>query len=138
MQLAEQMKELTGYLTEEQSAQLANTAKQNVYNFLPASLTKEGEPLNDIIGGTARLDSIIETSIEKHVYEYKIKKAQIKKDKGETVATEELLPVFNETTDDGDEYVFDPLDPEPIDAVPEQTVETTAKESKIHKPQILH
>lgn len=60
-----------GTMPEEDGKRLAENARELVMNSLPLSLTKEGEKLNSIIGGTDRLEAVIKNSLEKHVYEYK-------------------------------------------------------------------
>lgn len=60
-----------GTMPEEDGKRLAENARELVMNSLPLSLTKEGEKLNSIIGGTNRLEAVIKNSLEKHVYEYK-------------------------------------------------------------------
>ena len=45
-------------------------------NSLPVSLTDKDGNLNKILGGTDRLEAIIETSLKKYVYEYKFKQQE--------------------------------------------------------------
>lgn len=72
MQIAKKMKEQGGKLSDEQIAELNNSAKKLTMDSLPESLTKEGGSLNSIIGGNNRLDNIIDGMLEQYVYEYKI------------------------------------------------------------------
>ena len=60
-----------GVMPPEQGKALSDNAKKLVMNSLPVALTDEDGSLNKIIGGTDRLQAIIESSLEKHVYEYK-------------------------------------------------------------------
>ena len=73
MQIAAAMKSGGRKLTDADVKTLNESAKTLIMNSLPDSLTKEGEPLNDIIGGTTKLHTIIDALMEKYVYEYKVK-----------------------------------------------------------------
>lgn len=73
MQLADAMKKNGAKLNEDQIAELNRSAKQLVINTLPPSLTNEGGVLLEIIGGREKLDAIIQSMMEKYVYEYKIR-----------------------------------------------------------------
>lgn len=84
MQIADDMKKAGHKLSEEQIMQLQESAKELVINSLPASLTEESGSMIQIIGGQDKLYSLINALMEKHVYEYKIKRSQ-----GETA--EEIL-----------------------------------------------
>lgn len=73
MQLAEAMKKNGQKLTQEQIEELNNTCKTLVINSLPLSLTEENGVLLEVIGGKEKLNAIISSMMEKHVYEYKVK-----------------------------------------------------------------
>lgn len=73
MQLAEAMKKNGQKLTQEQIDELNNTCKTLVINSLPLSLTEDNGILLEVIGGREKLDAIISSMMEKHVYEYKVK-----------------------------------------------------------------
>lgn len=75
MQLAEKMKEDGQKLSQEQIDELNNVCKTLVMNSLPLSLTEENGILLEVIGGQEKLDAIISSMMEKHVYEYKVKKS---------------------------------------------------------------
>ncbi len=74
MQIAEDMKRAGQKLSEEQITQLQESAKELVLNSLPASLTEESGSMIQVIGGQDKLYALISALLEKHVYEYKIKK----------------------------------------------------------------
>lgn len=105
MQIADDMKRAGQKLTEEQIQQLQESAKTLVVNSLPASLTEENGSMIQIIGGTDKLDALINAMIEKSVYEYKIKKANRNKqvevpvtidtDKGKKTYTLEPTQLYN-------------------------------------------
>ena len=65
-----------GDIPDEEGKKLAENAKQLVMNSLPVSLTDKDGNLNKILGGTDRLEAIIETSLKKYVYEYKFKQQE--------------------------------------------------------------
>ena len=69
-------RENNGDIPDEEGEKLAENAKQLVMNSLPVSLTDEDGNLNKILGGTDRLEAIIETSLKKYVYEYKFKQQE--------------------------------------------------------------
>ena len=73
MQLADEWKKDGHKLSEEQQKQLKETAVSLVYAALPSNL-KDNGPLLEIIGGKDILNILIESLIEKFVYEYKIAK----------------------------------------------------------------
>lgn len=89
MQLADSMKEAGAKLTEMQVLELNNTAKQLVLNALPPGLTEEDGVLLEIIGGRDKLNAIIDSMMEKYVYEYKIKSVNQKNKKAEEKPAEE-------------------------------------------------
>ena len=70
-------RENNGDIPDEEGKKLAENAKQLVMNSLPVSLTDKDGNLNKILGGTDRLEAIIETSLKKYVYEYKFKQQEI-------------------------------------------------------------
>lgn len=74
MQLADDMKRAGQKLSDEQIEHLQESARTLVKNSLPASLTAEDGSMIGIIGGQEQLDALIAAMIEKHVYEYKIRK----------------------------------------------------------------
>lgn len=76
MQLANSMKRSGTKLTEDQIMELNNSAKSLIMNALPQGLTEEGGVLLDIIGGRDKLNAIIDSMMEKYVYEYKIKEGR--------------------------------------------------------------
>lgn len=69
-------RENNGDIPDEEGKKLAENAKQLVMNSLPVSLTDKDGNLNKILGGTDRLEAIIETSLKKYVYEYKFKQQE--------------------------------------------------------------
>lgn len=69
-------RENNGDIPDEEGKKLAENAKQLVMNSLPVSLTDEDGNLNKILGGTNRLEAIIEASMRKYVYEYKFKQQE--------------------------------------------------------------
>ena len=69
-------RENNGDIQDEEGKKLAENAKQLVMNSLPVSLTDKDGNLNKILGGTDRLEAIIETSLKKYVYEYKFKQQE--------------------------------------------------------------
>lgn len=69
-------RENNGNIPDEEGKKLAENAKQLVMNSLPVSLTDKDGNLNKILGGTDRLEAIIETSLKKYVYEYKFKQQE--------------------------------------------------------------
>ena len=69
-------RENNGDIPDEEGKKLAENAKQLVMNSLPLSLTDKDGNLNKILGGTDRLEAIIETSLKKYVYEYKFKQQE--------------------------------------------------------------
>ena len=71
MPIANRMKERGEGLSDEEGLMLKEKAKNLTLNTFPPSLTQEGGVLLEIIGGRERLDSIIDSLIEKHVFEYK-------------------------------------------------------------------
>lgn len=76
MQIANTMKASGQKLTPEQISELNQSAKKLVINSLPPSLTNENGVLLEIIGGKEKLDAVIDSMMEKYVYEYKIKAKQ--------------------------------------------------------------
>lgn len=79
MHIADDIKESNGgHLTDEQSSEIHKTAKDIVIASLPQSLTEQDGVLYNLIGGSERLDIIIDNMISKAVYDYKIKKVEIK------------------------------------------------------------
>ena len=76
MQTAEELKKNGQHLTEEEAQNLHESAKKIIMGSLPTSLTKDGEALSEIIGGSEQLDNIIEAFMEQSVYEYKLRKSQ--------------------------------------------------------------
>lgn len=74
MQLADQMKSVGIKLTDDQKAELQLKAKNLVKNSLPITLTDKDGVLMKLVGGPERLDNIIDASIEKFVYKYKLAK----------------------------------------------------------------
>lgn len=74
MQLADQMKSVGIKLTDDQKAELQLKAKNLVKNSLPITLTDNDGVLMKLVGGPERLDNIIDASIEKFVYKYKLAK----------------------------------------------------------------
>lgn len=74
MQLADQMKSVGIKLTDEQKEELQSKAKTMVMNSLPITLTEKDGVLMKLIGGEERLNNIIDASIEKFVYKYKLAK----------------------------------------------------------------
>lgn len=73
MQLADTMKMSGEKLTQEQITELNRSAKQLIINSLPPSLTSDDGVLMEVIGGREKLDAIIGSLMEKHVYEYKLR-----------------------------------------------------------------
>ena len=69
-------RENNGDIPDEEGKKLAENAKQLVMNSLPVSLTDKDGNLSKILGGTDRLEAIIETSLKKYVYEYKFKQQE--------------------------------------------------------------
>jgi hypothetical protein len=59
-----------GHLTDEQSTELKTKAKEEVLAMLPNSLTEDDGSLLSIIGSKEKLNLIIDSFIEKYVYEY--------------------------------------------------------------------
>ena len=70
-------RENNGDIPDEEGKKLAENAKQLVMNSLPVSLTDKDGNLNKILGGTDRLEAIIETSLKKYVYEDKYKEHEL-------------------------------------------------------------
>lgn len=76
MQIANAMKANGEKLTPEQISELNQSAKKLVINSLPPSLTNDGGVLLEIIGGREKLDAVIDSLMEKSVYEYKVRAKQ--------------------------------------------------------------
>lgn len=75
MQIADSIKkENGGTLTDEQSEKIRTTVKEVIMASLPVSLTDKEGVLMKVVGGQEQLDRIIDNMIEKHVYDYKIRK----------------------------------------------------------------
>lgn len=76
MRIADDLKSANSdkMLTNEQSAEIKENVKKLVMASLPDSLTDDDGVLLDVMGGKERLDIIIDSMIEKCVYDYKIKK----------------------------------------------------------------
>ena len=60
-----------GVIPDEDAQRLANSARTTVMNSLPTTLTMPDGSLNQVIGGSDRLESIIQSAMEKYIYEYK-------------------------------------------------------------------
>lgn len=60
-----------GVIPDEDAQRLANSARTAVMNSLPTTLTMADGSLNQVIGGSDRLESIIQSAMEKYIYEYK-------------------------------------------------------------------
>lgn len=73
MQMAESMKETSKKLSEEQITQLNESAMNLIMSSLPPEFTDPESEIYKLIGGESRLDAIIKSTMEKYVYEYKIK-----------------------------------------------------------------
>lgn len=73
MQLAESLKADGKYISDEDAKMLSNSAKELILFALPNSITEEDGSLISIIGSREVLEQIIDSMIEKEVYEYKIK-----------------------------------------------------------------
>jgi hypothetical protein len=72
MQIALGYKEKNnGSLTEQQASELKTKAREETLAMLPNSLTEDGGSLLSIIGSKEKLNLIIDSFIEKYVYEYK-------------------------------------------------------------------
>lgn len=79
MQIADAAKKDNGgHLTDEQSMKIHKTVKDVVMVSLPQSLTEKDGVLLNVVGGSERLEVIIDNMISKAVYDYKIKKVEIK------------------------------------------------------------
>lgn len=76
MQTANDIKASGNKLTDEQSDELKNNAKKIALASLPTSITDEDGSLMKIIGGKEKLDIIIDSYIEKYVYEYQVKEGK--------------------------------------------------------------
>lgn len=76
MQTANDIKASGNKLTDEQSDELKNNAKKIALASLPTSITDEDGSLMKIIGGKEKLDTIIDSYIEKYVYEYQVKEGK--------------------------------------------------------------
>lgn len=76
MSTVEELKKNNHKLTGNEIQELNESAKQLVLNTLPPELTDEDGTLLSILGGTAKLDGLITSLIEKYVYEYKLIKAE--------------------------------------------------------------
>ena len=79
MDIANTMKERNGKLTEDDVMELNQSAMRLVMNTLPKSLTDSDGVLLEIIGGEEQLEAAIKVMIEKYVYEYKLKAANLSK-----------------------------------------------------------
>lgn len=86
MQIADKMKEMNENhkLTDEQVKELGDTAKKLIMDSLPDTLTKEDGSLMNIIGGSDKLNSIIDGMLEKYVYEYKLRSSSNNKNTSQT------------------------------------------------------
>lgn len=114
MDMARKMKEATGYLSEEQIAQLNESACQLIMNTLPDSLTKPDGVLLDIVGGEEQLKASIKLMIERYVYEYKNKYKtgkQYKVKPKEMVDNTIINPVILEPTSSVEQPVIDNMEP---------------------------
>lgn len=72
MDITKKLKENGHKLTDEEIAELNETAKCLVLNTLPPSLTNDDGILLEIVGGKDKLDSMIKNMIDKYAYEYKM------------------------------------------------------------------
>ena len=71
MPIAETLKKRNnGKLEATDIKELQNSCKQLVEHSLPSSLLQEDSSTLNIIGGKDKLESMVSTLIEKHVYEY--------------------------------------------------------------------
>lgn len=76
MQLAEKMKENGHKLTEDEISELNRSAKDIVVSSLPIEVLDPEGDLYKLIGGDDKLDKMIMSLMEKHVYAYKLQKIQ--------------------------------------------------------------
>lgn len=76
MQLADKMKENGHKLTEDEIAELNRSAKDLVVSSLPIEVLDHEGDLYKLIGGDEKLDKMIMSLMEKHVYIYKLQKIQ--------------------------------------------------------------
>lgn len=73
MDMVDKMKEGGKKLTEEQIAEITNSAKAMIHLTIPKMI---GDiPADEILGGSSVVEEIINVSLEKYVLEYKIKRA---------------------------------------------------------------
>lgn len=131
MQLAETMKANGHKLTDEQIQELNQSAKDLVMSSLPIdTLDPEGD-LYKLIGGEEKLDKMITSLMEKHVYAYKLLRAQ-------TENKQRVVSNDYQGTDDIQEFVPEdevPVeDSEPISEPEPQIVNKKPIKSTLNPP----
>ncbi|MCM1215422.1 MAG: hypothetical protein NC548_12995 [Lachnospiraceae bacterium] len=152
MQLAEDMKLNGQKLTEDQIAELNESAKNIVMVSLPIEVLDPEGSLYKLIGGEDKLDTMIKSLMEKHVYMYKLKKSQqnnqdkkfttvISSDGSDEevnfVTPPEVLAQTSEYPHDENEtwsMSGDPHDPEDEEEIPEDPVEEEVVVTSTMKP----
>lgn len=73
MQMAQAMKANGHKLTEEEINKLNLSARKMIMTALPSQITDTNGSLIGVMGGKEALDSLIDSLMEKYVYEYKLK-----------------------------------------------------------------
>lgn len=137
MQLAEKMKENGHKLTEDEISELNRSAKDIVVSSLPIEVLDPEGDLYKLIGGDDKLDKMIMSLMEKHVYVYKLQKIQsgdparsstpVISDP-EPEYSEEIAPDYDgdQIPELGEETFMEPL--------PEETVEPQESSASTMKP----
>lgn len=137
MQLAEKMKENGHKLTEDEISELNRSAKDIVVSSLPIEVLDPEGDLYKLIGGDDKLDKMIMSLMEKHVYVYKLQKIQSADPaRSSTPVITDLEPEYSEeiAPDYNGDQIPELGEETFMESFPEETVEPQESSASTMKP----